>query len=161
MKTLNMFDAIARTGRDRHKNRICEQPDCTQSTREGKPYCPDHVESHPYVQDILARIAERDDQDEKVAKRGARAVDLESLTVGEILQHLAFNGARTEERLVRELNLDVKTLDGYLRALARRGYVSFGKTKRGSTVVKLRRMLDTPTDTSVVAAAELERRVSA
>lgn len=158
MKTLSLFDAIARTGRDRHKNRICEQPGCLQSTREGKPYCPDHVEMHPYVQTILARIAERDEQDEKVAAKGSRAVVLESVTVQEVLQHLAFHGARTEERLVLELNLDTKTLSGYLGALSHRGYVSFGKTKRGSTLVKLRRTLEVDV---TVSPAQLEQRASA
>jgi hypothetical protein len=45
-----------------YRTRHCEAVDkgtgriCTQSTREGKPYCPDHVENHPYVQDLLNRM---------------------------------------------------------------------------------------------------------
>lgn len=55
MRTLNLIDATARVGRDRHRGRRCELPGCIQSTREGKPYCSDHVEMHPYVQAILAK----------------------------------------------------------------------------------------------------------
>jgi hypothetical protein len=121
--------------------RHCEAPGCIQATREGKAYCSDHVEMHPYVQDLIARLEQREAEDERVAKRGPRAVNLQGITSQEILQHLAFHGPRTEERLCRELNLDVKTLQGYVQALRRKKLVTLGHTKRGSTVVKLTKPL--------------------
>lgn len=121
--------------------RHCEAPGCNQATREGKAYCSDHVEMHPYVQDLIMRLEEREAEDERVHRRGARAVNLQGITTQEILQHLAFHGPRTEERLCRELNLDVKTLQGYVQAMRRKKLVTLGHTKRGSTVVKLAKPL--------------------
>lgn len=117
--------------------RFCDVPECTQTTREGKPYCPDHVENHPYVQNLLQNLAEREDEEEKVRQRGAKAVNPDGLTIKEIVLHLSLHGARTVERLAREMNLDSKVLDGYIASLKRRGVISFSRTNRGSTVVKL------------------------
>lgn len=121
--------------------RHCEAPGCNQATREGKAYCSDHVEMHPYVQDLIMRLEEREAEDERVNRRGPRAVNLQGITTQEILQHLAFHGPRTEERLCRELNLEVKTLQGYVQAMRRKKLVTLGHTKRGSTVVKLAKPL--------------------
>lgn len=117
--------------------RFCDVAGCTQTTREGKPFCPDHVELHPYVQTILDTLREREEEEEKVRQRGARAVDPHGLTARELVLHLALHGARTVERLSRELQLDSKVLDGYVGALVRRGVVALGRTNRGSTVVRL------------------------
>lgn len=35
----------------------CRAPGCSQGTREGKPYCSDHVDHHSYVQDLLAKMS--------------------------------------------------------------------------------------------------------
>lgn len=136
MRIKSPFDLL--TPKRSQQNRACDAPGCVERTREGKPYCPDHVDHLPYVQELLVALADREAQDEAVQKRGARAVDMEaSLTVQEILLHLELHGARTEERLVREINLDAKTLDGYLKALAKRKIITFGRTKRGSVTVKI------------------------
>jgi len=117
--------------------RFCDARGCTQTTREGKPFCPDHVELHPYVQTIIGTLREREAEEEKVRQRGARAVDPGGLTAKELVLHLSLHGARTIERLSRELQLDTKVLDGYVGALVRRGVVALGRTNRGSTVVRL------------------------
>lgn len=125
------------TGPRRISPRHCEQPGCNQATREGKAFCSEHVEEHPYVKELIARLAERDRQDEEVNKKGSKAATLDAITAQEILQHLAFHGPRTEERLCRELNVDTRTLKGYVAALKRHRLVTLGTTKRGSTLVKL------------------------
>ncbi len=125
------------TGPRRIAPRHCEQAGCDQATREGKAFCSEHVEEHPYVKELIARLAERERQDEEVQRRGSKAATLEAITAQEILQHLAFHGPRTEERLCRELNVDARTLRGYVSALRRHHLVTLGTTKRGSTLVKL------------------------
>jgi hypothetical protein len=117
--------------------RVCDMEGCIHTTREGKPFCPDHVEMHPYVQAILGTLAEREDEEEKVRQRGHRAVNPTGLTARELVLHLSLHGARTVERLSRELQLDTKVLDGYVGALVRKGVVALGRTNRGSTVVRL------------------------
>ena len=117
--------------------RFCDTVGCSQTTREGKPYCPDHVENHPYVQAILSTLREREQEEEKVRQRGPKAVDPQGLTAKELVLHLSLHGARTVERLSRELQLDAKVLEGYVGALVRRGVIALGRTTRGSTVVRL------------------------
>ncbi len=117
--------------------RFCKELGCEQTTREGKPYCPDHVENHPYVQEILDTLAAREAEERQVRSQGARAVDPRGLTAKELVLHLSLHGARTLERLSRELQLDPRIVDGYVSALVERGVVTLGRTNRGSTVVRL------------------------
>lgn len=117
--------------------RHCEVSGCGKSTREGKAFCTDHVELHPYVRALLEQLEQRAAEDDAVRARGARAANLDGITAQEILQHLAVHGPRTEERLCRELNLEAKTLKGYVLALRREKRVRLGHTKRGSATVKL------------------------
>jgi hypothetical protein len=37
------------------QRRACEEPGCTQTTREGKPFCTDHVVRMPYARALLAQ----------------------------------------------------------------------------------------------------------
>ena len=110
---------------------------CSATTREGKPFCPDHVVDNPYVQSILHTMAERAAEEDEVRKRGAEAVNVTGLTAKELVLHLSLHGARTVERLSRELQLDATVLKGYVGALTTDGKVAIGRTNRGSTIVRL------------------------
>ena len=117
--------------------RRCHRNGCTHSTREGKPYCSNHVANHPYVKEILDTLAARAAEEAQVRTRGARAVDPNGLTAKELCLHLSLHGARTVERLCRELQLEAKVIEAYLGELVRLGRVSTSRTHRGSTVVTL------------------------
>lgn len=134
---IRVLDLSFYFARNRLRPRRCAAPGCAVATREGRDYCSDHVEQQPYVQALLAKLEERELQDDRVKSTGPKAVDLSGITSREILQHLAFHGPRTEERLCRELDLDLKTLSAYVSAMRDKGLVRLGQTKRGSTVVKL------------------------
>jgi len=118
-------------------SRLCETSGCLRATREGKPHCPEHVSENPYVRNILSTLAEREAEEAKVRSRGSRAVNTSGLTARELLLHLQLHGARTVERLSRELQLEVDVLRGYVRALSKKGVIDLSKTGRGSTVVRL------------------------
>ena len=70
-------------------------------------------------------------------EQGSRAVDPEGITAQEILQFIRVHGPRTVPRLARELNLEVKTVTGYVRALERRKVVETHLTGRGALVAHL------------------------
>jgi hypothetical protein len=108
-----------------------------KTTREGKPYCPDHVERHPYVQSILDVLAEREAETNRVRKKGSSAVDPAGLTAQELVLHLSLHGSRTVERLSREFQLESRVIEDYVDALRVQGKVVLGRTTRGSTVVRL------------------------
>ena len=117
--------------------RACEREGCMQTTREGKPFCPDHVEHHTYVRSILKVLEEREAEREAVRRHGPKAVDLAGLTAQELVLHLSLHGSRTVERLSREFQLDSEVIKGYVNALQIKGTVILGRTTRGSTVVGL------------------------
>ena len=117
--------------------RACERSGCSKTTREGKPFCPDHVEQHPYVQTILGGLAEREAETQRVRTKGPSAVDPAGLTAQELVLHLSLHGSRTVERLSREFQLESQVINDYVHALRDEGKVVLGRTTRGSTVVRL------------------------
>lgn len=117
--------------------RACREEGCEAATREGKPYCPDHVDVHPYVRDLLAALDARQAEEERVRVSGASEVDLDGITAREIVLHLSLHGARTIERISRELQIDSDVVAGYVEALNERDLILQSTTNRGSTVVKL------------------------
>jgi hypothetical protein len=118
--------------------RGCRHGDCEAMTREGKPYCPDHVDVHPYVRNLLDALAGRRAEEERVRSAGADAVDMDGITAREVVLHLSLHGARTIERISRELQIDGEIVTGYVAALDERDLIVTSATNRGSTVVKLR-----------------------
>ena len=114
----------------------CAWNGCGKTTREGKPFCSDHVEQHGYVQEILEILAEKEAEEERVRQHGSDAVDPEGLNARELLLHLDQHGSRTIERLAREFQLESNVISGYVEALASRGRVVTGRTTRGSVVVQ-------------------------
>jgi len=118
---------------------FCGTPGCLKTTREGKPHCPDHVEDHAYVQEILSQLAARDRELENVSKRGWRAVTLDGITATEILLYLRIHGERTVERVRREhlLSRYPKAVTrAYAQALANAKRVTVGRTTRGSLCLR-------------------------
>jgi hypothetical protein len=120
-----------------NQTRTCATKGCPETTREGKIYCTNHVEKHPYVKHLLDRMADRDKEDHNVKMRGPKAVNMEGITVAEIMLHLRQNGPRTEERLQRELQIDKSIIHNYVVALNQRGLVKFDVTSRYSLTVEL------------------------
>ena len=133
LRTLERWAQHTVRGQTRH----CEMEGCGAATREGKPFCSEHVERHPYVQQVLAQLERRETEESRVFEQGARAVDPSGITAQEILQFIRVHGPRTVPRLARELNLEVKTVTGYVRALERRKVVSTDTTRRGALIVRL------------------------
>jgi len=121
----------------RPQTRFCEAPNCGQATREGKTYCSDHVELHPYVRGILDKLETREQEDAKVEEHGYKAVNIEGITARELLQQLTLHGPRTIHRLARELIMDGPTVNSYVKALHEHGLVDLDTTKRGALVVGL------------------------
>jgi len=122
----------------------CLHPDvngypCGGGTREGKPYCPEHVDEHDYVKDILQILADQEEEHKNISKRGIRAIKDGSLTVTEIGKLLANRGVTTVNRVSREMNLDLETTKVYARYLVKKDLVISGKTNRGNETLALPR----------------------
>ncbi|MEZ6187370.1 MAG: hypothetical protein R3F62_20455 [Planctomycetota bacterium] len=109
----------------------CEAEGCQETTRNGKPFCTNHVEHLPYVADLIDTLDARDAELARVQRRGARCVDPTGITAQEILLQLKLYGGRTIARLSRDLMLEEDVVESYGRALAKLGAVSIGRHRRG------------------------------
>jgi len=121
----------------RKKPTHCAAEDCVQATREGKPFCSDHVERLSYVQQVQARIAAREDELAAVKKRGGRAVDIEGIIARDVLCSLWINGERSVARLSRELNVDFEVLKHYVARLKKAKQLTQTSPRRGAGKVTL------------------------
>ncbi|MCA8921624.1 MAG: hypothetical protein KDD82_07415 [Planctomycetes bacterium] len=131
---MNNVKSIERwTHRGRVEARKCGAAGCMESTREGKPYCPEHVLMNPYVRELLERLAGREAEEQKVLRVGQRAVDPEGITAQEILSYLRVHGQRSLPQLGRELTLDVKLVGSYVRVLESKRWVKTKRDARGMT----------------------------
>jgi hypothetical protein len=117
----------ARAGRD---TRHCEEFGCKKATTGRKPFCVEHVERLPYVQELQDRILDRQDEWEQVRSRGARAVDPSGLTALEIHQYVRVHGPCTIKRLAKDLSLSRSLLESYVRVLSSRRLLRVTENKR-------------------------------
>lgn len=117
--------------------RHCDLKGCDKATREGKPFCVDHVERHDYVGRLLAEMRRREEDDALVMRKGSKAVKWESLTAQEILNHLRVYGSRTLRRICRELTLEPKLAEAYMIALVSCGAIHTTTSRRGDKTLHL------------------------
>lgn len=120
--------------------RRCIADHCVFATREGKPYCPDHVEEHWYVQGILKKIANMNRAEERIAEFGIRVVDPRGALAGEILDRLGAEphwGYASVARLIREVRRQPAVVHKILYVLAKHGRVRLDRNNRGGRTVEI------------------------
>jgi hypothetical protein len=120
-----------------NKTKYCSKERCEERTREGKEYCPEHVDNLPYVKQLLDRIQKKEAEVANVRKKGKKAVDPASENLKEVRTHLEFNGPRTTKRLARELQLTSSGMEGFLDYLDEEEEIARSRTSRGDETIHL------------------------
>ena len=120
----------------------CYYAICGAATRERKPYCSEHVLEEPYPRRLAQIIAGAEREVANVAKRGAKAVNVDGLIVEEILDGLRTTGQITWRRLLKDritfLNSTNEVVTGaYLQRLLAEKLVVATVNQRRATVVTL------------------------
>lgn len=115
--------------------RDCSALGCVKTTREGKPFCPVHVEMHPYVQGVVEVRDAREAELKGIAK--GHKISEDSPLFQEILIHITNYGTKTVERLARDLTIDVPIVKKLAHKMKHKGIITTSRTKRGSTTVSL------------------------
>ncbi len=122
----------------------CGEEGCIARTREGKPFCPDHIFRINRPRAIQDRLAMSEAEISEVKKHGAKAVNLDGLIVEELLAGIAEAGEITFRRLVKDRvflltheNSDNVTADAFLKRLKDEGFIKVGSTARNDNIVKL------------------------
>lgn len=124
---------------NRRRPHYCEKEGCNNTTREGKPYCSDHVLDHVYAGTVHRLVMQRQQEAWLLEWRGVMCGIREDwLLVQETLAYLKHNGPKTVEGLARQLGIHA---ENHMRPLAEwlinNGIVKKSSTKRGSTVLRL------------------------
>ncbi len=114
--------------------RRCDSPGCSRATREGKPFCTQHVSSHPYVQELERTLEAQRVEQARVRQHGARAVDPAGLTAEEIVRQIRVLGPRSVRALAREMALDPRTTRSYVDALVKLGVLRLERARRSPRV---------------------------
>lgn len=117
---------------------ICEVDGCSATTREGKPFCLEHVERMPRVQVVLARLAAREKELAAVAEGGWPAVLVDGIPATEILSYLRIRGERTIERLRRDRFHDQpdSIVESYVKALEMAELITTRQSERGGGILR-------------------------
>ena len=105
---------------------------CGINTREGKPYCPKHIERAPYLMRIQAELQTMA-EDEGRLSSGLK-VPLTATIMQEIIGTLREFGSITEERLAKERQLGQRAATNALDRLVKLRLAKRSVSKRGSAV---------------------------
>ena len=127
-RTILPESSTGRTG-----SSYCKLDGCRVSTREGKPYCFNHVEHSPYVKALLVEIAVREGEASRLSR--GEDVGCNARLVKESLILLR-SGSYTSARLARMIDIDPDAAISLIKLLDRNGLARMGKTERGSITVE-------------------------
>ena len=122
---LNQFD-------NKFVTTLCKT--CKLPTKEGKPFCVDHLDNNPYIKEVMARISEKEMEDEDARRLGLeledcalgkvrtkRKANAEADSAKEILYFIEENGATSIAELNKHIFLHthktVPTVRAYGHAL--------------------------------------------
>jgi hypothetical protein len=108
----------------------CTYLGCFAKTREGKPFCIDHVLHHPYAMKIIADIEARELELAGIAD--GQPVNVEGPLALDVLAYLREVCSATVERIARERGYTHTAAERIVEALAGRDLVKTGRTTRGS-----------------------------
>lgn len=132
-----MTDGLFRTmlpagANGRTSNPRCDAEECERTTREGKPYCSDHVELSPYVRGVMEELALRDEEARALAAE--RPISRDGHLVRETLLMLE-QGSYTSAKLSRLMDIPHDSTETLIRVMAREGLAKMSKTDRGALVI--------------------------
>jgi len=107
----------------------CSEPGCNKATRHSKPHCCDHIKQMTYVKNVEGELQRREKEKRQLTKE--RRLGKKSHLVGEALAVLWEHQKVTAPGLTRHIDLSHQQSTVLLRSLAKHGYVTLRRNKRG------------------------------
>lgn len=106
---------------ERRGARPCEHPGCFNRTYGYKAFCTDHFEGNDYAAKVIQELADREEEIERVKKRGWSQVNLNGSVAYDVL--LALEQPKGLGAIQKCLLLESSLVKHYLEALQRGGLV--------------------------------------
>jgi len=127
------FKPIIPEGGHHKGTSVCQESGCSRTTREGKPFCSDHIESSPYVQEILGVLAERNIE-ARILEQGVGRIDKEGYFYKETLLLLRSKNY-TARGLARRLDLTFKAARRLIILITSDGLARCKETSKGDLYI--------------------------
>jgi len=127
-----IFRRLSSAGGGKVANPNCAESSCKKTTREGKPYCSDHVELGNYVKKVLRELALRDSESRQL-EAGA-LINPKGHLIRETLLMLK-QGSYTEAKLARLMDISHKAASELIKQIYDRGLARIGHTDRGALTI--------------------------
>lgn len=114
----------------RRESLKCEKSDCTNSTREGKPLCLEHVEDMDYAKTVRAELDRRDREVELLAEGKRNKLNKDSHLVQETMS-LLLTQSFTAPALAKNLGVPLASAEHLIIRIVRLGLAKQSRTQRG------------------------------
>ncbi len=128
---------IPRPDSERRPGRTCRHASCQKTTRESKPYCPDHLLFNRHAQIVAAEYEEILAERSAVNNNELAKVDLKGKTVEDILLFLSFGESKAND-IAKFIGEKPPLAERYLAAMKKEGLVSLRKSGKGVIHAKLK-----------------------
>jgi len=112
----------------------CSYLGCMKATREGKPYCSNHVAFNDHAAKVLGELAAMEIE---YTKKKANATGMLANELMCLLRER--NGCASKGRLARDMNVGDVVVERLLIALKKQGVVKLSKTNRGKVIAQLKK----------------------
>jgi len=110
---------------------------CGKPTREGKPFCPEHIEAGPYVKRLEDKIRAMEEEELKASESKRLKISEDSELLKDIITELRMRGPQSTAKLARTFNVTTKLLNKYVEFMLKKKIVITDKTRRGATIIRL------------------------
>ena len=112
----------------------CTYPNCRRTTREGKPYCIEHLTLSPYIKSLTGLVERRESHIKCLL---AGNLDLDPGVVEEIMSMIKTSGEATLQRVSFATGYTQRVISTYVQKLIAQGVLEEGRTPRGSVMVRI------------------------
>jgi len=128
-----IFRSVTPNGGQHKGTSSCRAKDCKRSTREGKPFCSEHIECAPYVQHIL-KIREEAAEEERVLNLQRGRISKTGFYYRETLLLLRSKDFTTKG-LARRLDISHHAAGRLIVMMALDGLATQASTSRGDMTI--------------------------
>ena len=117
-------------------SRTCGADSCELGTKDGKPYCSDHVLMNSYAQRVLTGLANRQDEVDNLHRTKYQLPE-QSILSDEVIQLLRQLGGLSLDGSAKQLHISREKMGRLAAIMKRRKIITLFKNKRNCWIMGL------------------------